>query len=49
MNNLKTINSRSRLFIIVLTGEDHQYKQINKKIQTTSTKCQYQIAASKPK
>ncbi len=29
--------------------EPHQYKVINKKIQTTSTKCQYQAPASKPK
>ena len=30
------------------TGKAHQYTKINTKIQTTSTKCQYQIAASKP-
>src|SRR5262249_14700029 len=27
----------------------HQYTQTNRKSQTTSTKCQYQAAASKPK
>ena len=33
----------------ILVGYDpHQYTHINKNIQTTSTKCQYHDAASKP-
>ena len=35
--------------MVSLYYDPHQYRQINKKIQTTSTKCQYHAAASNPK
>lgn len=37
------------MYHTLLNNEPHQYILINKQIHTTSTKCQYQAAASNPK
>jgi hypothetical protein len=37
------------VYTIIFYNVPHQYIVINKNNQTTSTKCQYQAAASKPK
>jgi hypothetical protein len=49
INLIKFFEWKSNIFFILYKYLAHQYIKINKNSQTTSTKCQYQAAASNPK